>query len=238
MRRKYIIIAAVAATLLVVILSLVVHGCSEKDEKPVQDSVVTKHRMTSADALAIIQQDTKLYSAEQTAHKNVVISTKDAISVLGYQLPKPWSKATYIIPIDVTYKACIDLGKISEEDIKVNESDSSITVTLPDPVIEMTSVEIRHAEERSYRQFLASTKSQEFFNNEVSKAEKNVWTEVSLQRKNELLTSAKRNAEGVIADALLRSGFKKVNITYDSSMDVDHLVIDLGNTVEELTKKP
>lgn len=47
-----------------------------------------------------------------------------------------------------------------------------------------------------------------------------------MQRKQELLTDAKRNAEGILADALLKSGFRRVNITYSSSLNPDRLTIE------------
>lgn len=217
-----------------VIIGVVVVKCSTKEERKDDEQAVVQKRLSTADAISVVRQESKLYSAEQTAHKDVVITTKDVSSVLGYEFTRPWSKSTYKIPIDVTYKASIDLSQVSDRNINVNPADSSVTVVLPDPVIEMTSCEIRHDQEEIHQQIFASTQSQEFFNSAIKNAEQGVWSEASLQRKDELLNSAKRNAEGVIADALLRMGFKKVNITYSSGLDVNKLTIDLGKTVDNL----
>ena len=207
--RNAIIICVVAAVVFVAGLLCGLTGTrKDKTSGATVPEQVQQRRLTASDAIEVIRQESKLYSAEQTAHKNIVISTKDMISVLGYKFTKPWSQSTYVIPIDVTYKACIDLGRIADEDIKVNASDSSVTITLPDPVIELTSCEVRHKDEIINQQIFASNQSQEFFNKAVSDGERGIWTEVSLQRKQDLLTDAKRNAESILADALLRSGFR------------------------------
>lgn len=93
-------------------------------------------------------------------------------------------------------------------------------------MIELTSCEVRHKDEIVDQQVFASTQSQDFFNKAVSDAEQGIWAEISMQRKQELLTDAKRNAEGILADALLKSGFRRVNITYSSSLNPDRLTIE------------
>lgn len=225
--RNIIIICNVLAAVVFLVGYLL--GTSGSEDAAITEETVVEQpqkRLSSADVMEAIRHESKLYSSEQTAHKKVVISTKDVMSVLGYKFTKPWSHSNYVIPIDVTYKACIDLGWISQEDIKVNDRDSSVTITLPDPVIELTSCEVIHKDEIVDQQVFASTQSQDFFNKAVSDAEQGIWAEISMQRKQELLTDAKRNAEGILADALLKSGFRRVNITYSSSLNPDRLTIE------------
>lgn len=227
MKGRITIIICIVLAAAIVVLGILCGASSvqKKEEVRTERVAEVEKRLSTADAITVVRHESKLYSAEQTAHKNVVISTKDVMSVLGYKFTKPWSRSTYVIPIDVTYKACIDLGNISEKDITVNDRDSSVTIVLPDPIIELTSCEVRHNDEKIHQQIFASTQSQEFFNNAVSKGEQSVWSEVSMQRKQELLTNAKRNAEGILADALLRTGFKTVNITYSSSLNPNKLTV-------------
>lgn len=225
-RNNIIICIIIAVVVLAIGLLCGLSGAKNENGNAQPASEEVQKRLTSADAIEVIRQESKLYSSEQTAHKNIVISTKDVMSVLGYKFTRPWSSSTYVIPIDVTYKACIDLSRISDDDIKVNGRDSSVTIILPDPIIELTGCEVRHKDEIIHQQIFASTQSQEFFNKAVSDGERGIWAEISLQRKQELLTDAKRNAEGILADALLRSGFKQVNITYSSSLNPDKLTIE------------
>lgn len=232
--KRFLIIITGVVVIVAVIVAVIVKCSTKKEERKTDEQAVVQKRLSTADAISVVRQDTKLYSAEQTAHKDIVISTKEVSSILGYEFTRPWSKSTYKIPIDVTYKASIDLSKITDRNISINDKDSSITIVLPDPTIEMTSCEVRHEDEEIHQQIFANTQSQEFFNDAIRGAEQGIWAEVSMQRKDELLTSAKRSAEGVMADALLRMGFKKVNITYSSSMNVNGLPIDLGNTIENL----
>ena len=209
MKGRNVIIICIALAAIVFLVGYLLGTSGSKDAAITEETVVEQpqKRLSSADAMEAIRHESKLYSSEQTAHKKVVISTKDVMSVLGYKFTKPWSHSNYVIPIDVTYKACIDLGRISQE-------------------IELTSCEVIHKDEIVDQQVFASTQSQDFFNKAVSDAEQGIWAEISMQRKQELLTDAKRNAEGILADALLKSGFRRVNITYSSSLNPDRLTVE------------
>lgn len=124
------------------------------------------------------------------------------------------------------------MEKIGDDDITVG-LDSSVTIVLPDPVIEMTSCEIDHSSEVYDSQIFASAKSQEFINRHVTVAVGNVWGEIGRISRDKIVANARDNANKTIAAALLGAGFKKVNLRYRSGMDAGRLTVDadkaLGN---------
>lgn len=219
-RNTYIAIAVIA---ILAIIGAVLLSTKTKEE-------VQKPMPTPSDIAVLVRQESKLYSSAQTAHKTIAFSTKEAVSVLGHDITVPWSETTVRIPLTVTYKASIDLSRISDKDVRI-DADSTITITLPEPEIEMTSCEIDHSREVYDKQLFARSKSQEFINGKVEEAEKNVWRDVSMVSKDELLDNARRNASRTIAAVLLQSGYKKVNVTYSPSMDINSLktnIIEYG----------
>lgn len=232
-------VAAVAIIVVGILLYFVLSPSSSSpssSSQPTEPVEQTKEEklMSKAEIVTLVSQQSRLYSAEQDAHKTIVLSTteRDSIStILGtLRWTRPWSKSHIEIPINVTYKAYIDLGKIKEDDIKVN-ADSSVTITLPNPVIEMTSCEIDHDHEVFDKQIFASSKSQEFINRHVAGAVKSVWREVAAQRRQQILDEAKDNANKTIADVLIHSGYKKVNIKYADGLDINSLIIDIDEAV-------
>lgn len=230
---------AAVIIIIVGILSYFIFAPSSKssstaEQLDVKEQTSEERLMSKAEIVTLVSQQSKLFSAEQDAHKTVILSTteRDSISTLLGTLrwTRPWSKSHIEIPINVTYKAYIDLGKIKEDNIKVN-ADSSVTITLPNPTIEMTSCEIDHDHEVFDKQIFASSKSQEFVNRHVVAAVKGIWSEVETQRKQQILDEAKENANKTIANALLHSGYKTVNIKYADNLDVNNLGVYMDEVV-------
>lgn len=217
-RKRTILAAAIVAVLGTAAIILLRNG-NEPVARP-------KPMPKATDIAMLVRQESKLYSAEQTAHKTVAFSTREVVSVLGYDITVPWSGTTATIPITATYKACVDLDKIGAGNVTVG-ADTSITVTLPDPVIEMTSCEIDHDSEVFDKQFFARPKSQEFINRKVSEAEQDIWSDVSVAQKDALLDSARRNAGKTIAAVLLRAGYTKVSVRYAPDMNAGRLKVDI-----------
>lgn len=225
-------IAAIVIIVVGILLYFVLAPSSEQETTvPSQEPPSEAKLMSKSEIATLVKQQSRLYSAEQTAHKTIILSTaeKDSISTLLGTLKwtRPWSKSHIEIPINVTYKAYIDFSKITEDDIHIN-ADSSITITLPNPVIEMTSCEINHNKEVYDSQIFASQKSQDFINHHVTDAANDVWHEIGRISQDKILNSAKANANNIIANALLGSGYKKVNIEYRHGLNINGLTIDTG----------
>lgn len=232
-------IAAVGIIVVGILLYFVFSPSSSKPKETQEQQQQPKEEklMSKAEIVTLVSQQSKLYSAEQDAHKTVILSTteRDSINtILGtLKWTRPWSKTHMEIPIDVTYKAYVDLSKIKENDVSVN-ADTTITITLPSPVIEMTSCEIDHNHEVYDEQIFASSKSQEFVNRHVASAVSDVWREVSQSRKQEILDDAKSSANKAIAEILIQSGYKKVNIKYADNLDINRLRIDVDDAVNQI----
>lgn len=227
-------IAAIVIIVVGILLYFVFAPSSETQQTSAQPIEKEDKLMSKAEIVTLVNRQSRLYSAEQRAHKRIILSTteRDSISTLLGTLrwTRPWSKTHIEIPLNVTYKAYVDMGRISDADITVN-ADSSLTITLPNPVIEMTSCEIDHGNEVYDSQIFASQKSQQFINRHITGAVNNVWHEIDRQSKERLLRSAKDNANRIIAVALIDSGYRKVNIRYRDGMDINSLLIDAGKAL-------
>lgn len=230
-------IAAVVIIVVGVLLYfLLAPSSSAPKTAPSNEAAAEDRMMAKGEIVNLVRQQSRLYSAEQTAHKKIVLSTteKDSITTLMGTLKwtRPWSKSHIEIPLTVTFKAYLDMEKIGDDDITVG-LDSSVTIVLPDPVIEMTSCEIDHSSEIYDSQIFASAKSQEFINRHVTVAVGNVWGEIGRISRDKIVANARDNANKTIAAALLGAGFKKVNLRYRSGMDAGRLTVDadkaLGN---------
>ena len=115
----------------------------------------SKQKQSETDAAptsAILQMtpQSRLYTAEYKIHK--IITHNDVIHLKGnllnqdYNLELPAGTRKLAFPIDVTLKAYVDLTQLSEEHIK--KENGKITIILPDPKVQVTSVQINHREKK------------------------------------------------------------------------------------------
>lgn len=206
-------ICAIATVLTAVVVALTIRKAEERNAEAKQAQAVKTQKILTDKALMSIQRESKVYSAEVTARKVIEFSTKDIVSVFGHDIGIPLSTTNARIPVVITYKAYVDLGQINENSI-IDKGDSTVTITLPDPVVEITSCEIDHANSQLRRQLLAKPKSQEFINSKVKEAEREASTQLGLAQKDKLARTARESANTIIARIMLDTGYKKVNVTY------------------------
>lgn len=95
-----------------------------------------------------IQKCAKLYTAEYHVHK--IVTHDDQMKLKGSFLQKefnitlPVGQRKIAIPMDATLKASIDFSQFSKKNVK--RHGDKIEIILPDPVVELTSSKINHAE--------------------------------------------------------------------------------------------
>lgn len=217
-KTRYCILLAAVLAVVVAIASIALTCGGSAD-----DATATKTNERK-DVLMSIQQESKLYSAEVNVRKEVSFSSKDIVTVFGREFHVPLSATIVRMPLNLTYKACVDMSAINSNCITFGD-DSTVTVVLPDPVIELTSCEIDHDNEVYKQQLFAKTKSQDFINSKIADAAETASKQLSAEKKRELTQSAKASASEAIAGILLSAGYKKVNVTYRPDFDLNALDI-------------
>lgn len=164
----------------------------KKTEKP---SSETKHqilleRIESMGKLELV----KYRFSDVIEHKNISQFLPDASVLL-------------IVKADAV--GCIDLTKLSAEDILVDED--SVSIRLPQP--ELCYVKIDHSASKVYDTKMAFFREAVLVDEAFKAAEKEVEREVS---KSDILDQTKSNAIHVFKPILEGLGFKKVNLYFSS----------------------
>ncbi|MBR1934109.1 MAG: DUF4230 domain-containing protein [Prevotella sp.] len=106
-----------------------------------------------------IQKCSRLYTTEYKVRKIVtyddVVRLKGSAFGQNYNFGLPLGDRKVAIPMEATLKAYIDMGQLSENDI-VRTADGRITITLPNPHVELTSSKI---DQEHIREYVALTRA-------------------------------------------------------------------------------
>ena len=137
------------------------------------------------------------------------------------KLPLGRTEAT--IPVIVTYKAYIDLQRVTAADFHVS-GDTTIVITLPDPVIVETAVAINHDQEKMKKQWLAKSLTYEQYQSLVRKAKDEAWEELSIDDQTNIIETAKVSATDILLPQLRQLGFKNIRIDYREDFDIMDII--------------
>lgn len=173
-----------------------------------------------------IRKCSRLYATEYHIHK--IITHDDELklkgSVLGfdYNLKLPVGSRSIAIPMDAVVKCFVDLGQFGTEQVDYN--DNRLTITLPDPQIELTSTRINHDEVQSYVALLRS----DFTDKELSGFEKE-GRKLILQSlpKNQLVERTRTNLTKILTPMLARLDLQvdAITITFRKDLTPEHLKV-------------
>lgn len=168
-----------------------------------------------------VRQCSRLYTAEYKIHK--IVTHDDVLRLQGQlagqdhdvELPILGDRKI-AIPMDVTLKAYIDFDGFSEQNIE--RLDNKITITLPDPKVQLTSSRIDHANIKKYVALLRS----DFTDAELSSYEQqgreaiiNTIPEMGI------IESARQNAARLLIPMLKQMGFSEPDITITFRQDLN-----------------
>jgi hypothetical protein len=168
-----------------------------------------------------VRQCSRLYTAEYKIHK--IVTHDDVLRLQGQlagqdhdvELPILGDRKI-AIPMDVTLKAYIDFDGFSEQNIE--RQDNKITITLPDPKVQLTSSRIDHANIKKYVALLRS----DFTDAELSSYEQqgreaiiNTIPEMGI------IESARQNAARLLIPMLKQMGFSEPDITITFRQDLN-----------------
>lgn len=187
-------------------------ACNSSSES--EDSITTKKEIrvdTVKHIVMEVNQCARLYTSEYQIHK--IVTHSDNPQVKGKVFGIPVNMKTRIgnrkvaIPINVTLKAYIDFAEFSEKNIE--RTDSTITVTLPDPHIIATGSKVDHKETR---QFIDLTRSK-FTDEEITNFSKQgADSIVSHASHFGIAEQAQRSAANHLIPIMKRMGYKEKNI--------------------------
>jgi len=168
-----------------------------------------------------VRQCSRLYTAEYKIHK--IVTHDDVLRLQGQLAGQDHDMELPIlgdrkiaIPMDVTLKAYIDFDGFSEQNIE--RQDNKITITLPDPKVQLTSSRIDHANIKKYVALLRS----DFTDAELSSYEQqgreaiiNTIPEMGI------IESARQNAARLLIPMLKQMGFSEPDITITFRQDLN-----------------
>lgn len=192
-------------------------GGNNDEEKAKRDSAIINS----------IHIHSRLYTAETTSHKTITYTSQNKfkVKIAGFEkdIKLPLTKTEATIPVNVTYKAFIDLDKITMKDIEI-KGDTAIYITLPDPVIEQTAVSIDHENEQLKKQWLSKGLKYDEYQALIRKAKDEAWDELSEDNQAEIIETAKVSATDLIIPQLRSLGFKTIKVDYRQEFTLQDLI--------------
>ena len=155
----------------------------------------------------------RLYVAEYVVHK--IITADDVKRLNGRVFNKPFSLQLPVgarkiaIPVDAVVKGYIDFSAVEPSDIKIFTDPKRIMVTLPQPLVALTSSKIDHKEIKEYTELFRFS----FTDAEMSELER--------QGRQAIIEAipamgieetARRNARDLLVPVLMQAGFEPEQI--------------------------
>lgn len=167
---------------------------------------------TTAQVVLEVSRSARLYTSEFIIHKIVTHTDNPVVegNVLGVpvKMKAAIGNRNMAIPIDVTLKAYIDFADFGEKN--VTRTDSTITVTLPDPVIMASASKVDH---KAMRQYVDGMRSR-YSDAEIAEyARQGVDSVISHADKFGIVAQAERSAAATLIPMLQRMGYKEHQIS-------------------------
>ena len=184
---------------------------------------------TTAWLVMQVNRCSRLYTAEMQIHKLVThsddVRLKGRLLSSDYDMRLPVGDRKAVVPIDVTLKAYVDLGRF--DSTCVARQGRRIVLTLPDPVVIVTASKVDH---RGVRQYVDPLRSR-YTDVELSDmARQGVDTIVSHIGRYGLTEAARQSATRTLVPLLTRMGYDEADITVRFRPDLT--ADDLRRSVE------
>ena len=123
----------------------------------------------------------------------------------------------------VTYKAYIDLERVTEHNIEVVDK-KTIIITLPDPVIMETAVSVDHSKETMDKQLLGKKLTYEEYRQLIRDAKEQAWEELPEEDQRAIIERAKISATELIIPMLRSLGFENIVIDYSKNFSLRNII--------------
>lgn len=215
----YLILTAIV---LLLMLTFSIKACSNGDHaEKAQAETVTPETVVEA-----VRQHSRLYTAEATSRKTMTYTSQNKLSLRALGIDKtldlPLGKTEARIPVTVTYKAYIDLGRVDGRNVRADGE--TIRIILPDPVIVETACTVDHENESQKKQLLGKGLTYEQYQEMVRQAKERAWTELPDSAQQAVIETAKISATEILIPQLRALGFSKIEIAYRDDFSLRQLV--------------
>lgn len=177
-----------------------------------------------------IQKCSRLYTAEYKVHK--IVTYDDVKHLKGSLLGKdfdwqlPLGQRKIAIPMDAKLKAYIDFSQISERNMR--REGRKVTITLPDPRVELTSTKI---DQRGIKEYVGWTRS-DFTDEEMSRLEAQGRDAIiSGIGRMGIMETARRGAARVLVPLFSQMGYEEKDITVEFRKDFTEA--DIRSLIDE-----
>lgn len=216
-RRRSIAVLFTLVAVVVAAVFLTLKWCGggmDDEERHLRDSTLVSR----------IQTHSRLFTAEVTARKTVTYTTENklTVSLLGRErtMRIPFGKTTATIPVNVTYKAYIDLEKVTRDNIIIDDRNSMIHITLPDPVLVETAVGVDHENEKMDKEWFGKKLTYEEYRQLLRDAKEQAWRDITEEELREISEMAKVTVGEMVIPHLHTLGFENIIIEYRPSFVV------------------
>lgn len=177
-----------------------------------------------------VRMHSMLYTAEAKSNKTMTYTSNNKLSFKFLGIEKdmnlPFSKTEATIPVTITYKAGIDLQTVTMDNIQIlqypspdSDQPSTIIITLPDPVLVETAVQVDHENEKMKKEFLGKGLSYEQYQALLRQAKKEAWEELSEDDIRAIVETAKVSATDLLLPQLRQLGFTDIQINFRQDLD-------------------
>lgn len=204
----------------------------EKQKADAEEEIASIEAQCDSAVITAIRTHSTLYTAEAKCKKTMTYSSSSKLSLgfLGIEkdFSLPFSKTEATIPVTVTYKAGIDLQSVTMDNIQISQYPSSplrgerggsIVITLPDPVIVETAVQVDHENEKLKKEFLGKGLTYEQYQKLIRQAKKEAWEDLSENDLRAIVETAKVSATDLIIPQLRALGFNDITVQYRQELD-------------------
>lgn len=194
--------------ILTILLSV---ACTGKDGQKAEQETIQKFD-TIPTLITQMQKVSRLYTAEYHIHK--IITHDDKLRLEGsfmkqdFSIGLPVGERRIAIPMDATVKTYVDMGAITKKNIR--RQGDKITVTLPDPKIELTSTKIDHKEIREYVALTRGNFTDEELANYEHQGRQAILKTIPDMN---IMETARQSAANTLIPLFTSMGFKEENIT-------------------------
>jgi len=198
---------------------------------------ITPKDKAEASVTRTIQKCSRLSTAE--FHVKKLILHKDDTKVKGsmfgskFSVKMPGSERKIAIPVSATLKAYVDFENFSDDNVK--KENGKLEITLPDPVVEITSTRINHEDiKRSVSLFRSNFSDEEFTNYTKQGREAIIASIPELG----ILEMAKDNAAQTLIPLLKKMGYDEgdIVVTFRSDLNASKLPSIVDGDIEKKKK--
>ncbi|MGN0233885.1 MAG: DUF4230 domain-containing protein [Bacteroidaceae bacterium] len=217
MKRAFVYLAIVAAVVFLALGGF--SDCSFSRLLPTRSADTV--RTDSSDMIMRMRAQSRLYTAEYRIHK--IVTHDDLMrfqgSFLGYSYEQTFhfGDRKIVIPIDVTFKACLDFSTFSERNVE--HHDSLIHITLPDPRIILTSSQVDYAGVRQYISMLRSGYTDREMSELTRQGVESIIADIG---NTDIIERARESAARLLIPLMVQLGYRSdcVVITFRSGLDL------------------